>query len=97
VNRDGHEPHPVIFAGAATGTDVSRADVEIDAKADARELRVLRAPRTRTGLFGNRGLLEERVSRRRNLPKRLRPGGVYSDVGIRRRVAARLSIGRGRS
>jgi hypothetical protein len=96
VTEDGNEPHAVIFAGAATGTDVSKADGEIDAKAVARELRVLRTPRTRTGLFGNRGLLEERVSRRRHLPKRLTPGGVHSDIAIRRRVAARLPFERDR-
>ena len=97
VTPDRSKSRLFVFARAATTTGASRSDVEIDAKAVARELRVRERPRTRTRVFGDRGVLEDRVSWRRNLPKRLEPGDVRRDIAIRRRVAARLPSGWERS
>jgi len=81
---------PQLFAGAGTTTGASRADVEIDARAGARELRARSRPRSRSAPIGGPSVLTDQVSQRRNLPKRLEPGGVARDVAVRRRVAARL-------
>jgi len=97
MSGDGRRPQAIATAGAASAIGAARADVEIDVRARARELRVGRAPRTWMRVAGSPGVLEDRVGWRRNLPKRLRAGEVRRDVAVRRRVAGRLADDRERS
>lgn len=78
-----------VVAGAGARTGASAADVELDARVAARELRADTRPRTRSRVFGPDARQDE-VSTRRNLPERLVPGRVERDIAVRRRVAARL-------
>lgn len=85
------DPRPTVRADAAASVEMAKPDVEIDARATARELRVLRRrPRARMRVIGDRANRREDVAARSNLPPRLEPGATYREIGIRRRVAGRL-------
>ena len=65
-----------------------RPDVELDAHASARELRVLR-----TGApweISDVGLRPRRDTRRRNIPEKARPGETSEDVEIEIHLAVHL-------
>ena len=96
MRRRTANPIAPASAGATVTTGASRAGVEIDARAAARELRVLRRPQTRSRAFGGPGVRRDEMSWRRNIPRPVTPG-AYRDVAVRRRVAARLRGGSPRS
>lgn len=62
------------------------ADVEIEASASARELRVLERPRIELSVNGGR---QDDYAEREGLPRRLEPGRTYRDIRVTRRLAGR--------
>jgi hypothetical protein len=89
----GHEP-PEISAGAGADTDFGdwRADVELDARAAAVEVRHLDTPRTRIRVTGTAEARRRDFTRRENLPDPVEPGRTYRNVDVRRRVGGKLVV-----
>jgi hypothetical protein len=77
---------------------IDAPDVEIGARARARELRFHSRPQTHVELHGEvteRGRRRQDVetasgSERENLPEKVEPGVTYRDVDVRWRATARL-------
>jgi len=65
-------------------------DVEIEASANARKLRVLERPRVELSVMGGAHVRRDDDGQRENLPRRLEPGRTYRDVWVNRRLAGRL-------
>jgi hypothetical protein len=88
----GRQPGEVfVVAGAEAEFADWRADVEVDARIAADEVRYLEKPRTRTRVTGTPEPRRHEFTKRENLPDPVEPGRTYRNVRVRRRVGGRLA------
>jgi hypothetical protein len=82
-----------VFAVAGAEADYAdwRADVEVDARVAADEVRYLEEPRTRIRVTGTPEPRRHEFTKRENLPAPVEPGQTYRNVRVRRRVGGRLA------
>ena len=87
--RDNAEGELEAGASADLGPPADeQADVSIEARVTAKEVRHLKRPRTRSRIVGDAD--EESRSERENLPRQVEPGVAYRDVKVAWRLGGRL-------
>ncbi len=91
MSRGREAAHIFAVAGAEAEFADWRADVEVDARIAADEVRYLEKPQTRIRVTGTPKTRRHEFTKRENLPDRVEPGQTYRNVRVRRRVGGGLA------